>query len=298
LLAGVLAGVARPAHADLPDGFREPPASAPMPAAVKPGSRSLGALRMLKRPPRRAATVEEVRLGEVPVVETTPLAATAPREPAGEVAPELLRRNGGVVVLGHGFGSFQVGWLGPVPIAEPGDARPSAAGAAPAGQIALWTWHFRGGDPWVRAHWLAMVDDERGAEVIWGHGWYGWRSGQTRLERRIRTRVRTFAGGMGHAFRARCPSCPVADRDVLHLVLPGFEFSRAPIAIESIRLTARDGRAVIRRFTRNELARLRPLAPHVPADKDVAIGVEVTRAIGEAEATILVHVREAPPERF
>ncbi|MEJ7732145.1 MAG: hypothetical protein WKG00_23415 [Polyangiaceae bacterium] len=268
-----------------------------MPAETTPGPRSLRALREQKRPVRRPASVEEIPLDQVPMVETTPLDATAPREATGEVAPEVVRRDGGVAVLGLGFGSFSVGWVGPVPIAEPADAEPRAAGSTLPGQIAIDAWHFRGGDPWVRAEWLAMVQGEGGPEVIWAHGWYGWRSGQTRVERRIRTPVRAAAGGMAYVFRARCPSCALGQRDVLQVVLPGPGFSQAPIGIEPIALSTASGGSVIRAVSRQAVARLRALAPELPAGKDLVLGVEVTRAIGEAQSTVLVRVREAPPDR-
>ena len=297
VVAGMLACGARPAQADLPEGFREPPAAAAMGAEVTPGRRSLRALREHKRPVRRPAAVEEVPLDQVPVVETSPLDPNAPREATGEVAPEVVRREGGVTVLGFGFGSLSVGWLGPVPIAQPGDARPRAAGSTPPGQIDINAWHFRGGDPWVRAEWMAMVRGERGLELMWGHGWYGWRLGQTRLERRIHTPVRAAAGGMAYLFRTRCPSCALGQRDVLQVVLPGPDFSMAPIAVQSISISAASGGALVRDVSPHALGRLRALAPELPTGKVMVLGVEVTRAIGEAEATILVHVREAPADR-
>jgi hypothetical protein len=297
VVAAVLACGARPARADLPAGFREPAAAGAMPAEATPGRRSLRALREQKRPVRRPATVTEVPLDQVPVVETTPLEPTAPSEATGEVAPEMVRRDGGIAMLGLGFGSFSVGWLGPVPIAEPGDVRPRAAGSTPPGQIDISTWHFRGGDPWVRAEWMAMVRGEHGLELSWVHGWYGWRSGETRVARRIRTPLHAAAGGMAYLFRARCPSCALFHRDVLHVVLPGFDFSNAPMAIEPVSLSAASGGSLSRPVSRHAVARLRPLASDLPVGKDLLLGVEVTRAIGEAQATILVHVREAPQDR-
>ena len=42
------------------------------------------------------------------------------------------------------------------------------------------------------------------------------------------------------------------------------------------------------------LRRMRPLFPGIDASSDRVLGVEATRAIGEREPTVLVHVASVP----
>jgi hypothetical protein len=189
--------------------------------------------------------------------------------------------SGGVSIRSRGHGLFKLGWL--------------SASIAPQRSDSLSVWHFRGGDPFVRAEWVVLRRAEQGLELDWSHGWFGERL-EAILERSLTTPVATLVPDVVFAFRTRCARCAGAEKDVLRVVVPGDDWGGATISMRSLPVAPGLGRAMVERFGRVSLRRLQALLPSIDVSKDLVIGVESTQAMGEAEPTILVHVAEAPPE--
>jgi hypothetical protein len=286
-VAAIAVMTGQPARAEPPaaEGFTKAAAAHPMPAPKPAGKRSLQTLRERTAPVRRPARVETIALSAFPAVELTPLVTEPPKELAGPATDDLLIHRGRVSVKNHTFGLFELGWVSAAVVPQSGNG--------------LSSWHFHGGAQFVRAQWVTLERASGGAiELEWAHAWFSERLGKAFVERKVKTRVLSLAGGLAHGFRTRCAACAPAERDVLRIVGPGGDWGTVPIRMSDIPLAAGHGRALVERVEPGAIRRMQPLMPSLDASRPVVMGLEVTQALGEHEPTILLHLADAPERRF
>jgi hypothetical protein len=292
-----LAGAA-PALADprLPAGWIAGGPAAPMTAEAAPNPRSREALQLASSPLRPALAPVPVALDAFELVEVTPAltekeAEASNADPPGEPATDFFvdRGCGRASVSGHAIGTVQVGWA-----SEP-------IGPQSGGGVDLW--HVRGsrgGDGkhrFAHAAWETIDRLPDGTlRYMAATGRFDVRTCKTTLHSRYTAVARPILGGLAFVFRTRCAACAPAQRDGVHLLLPTSGWGNDPYAHSTLQVGPESAGSTRIQVDRARLDRFGKTVgrslPAPPEGRDVLVGFELVKGLGEAEPSVIAYAAE------
>ena len=293
-IALTIAPAAR-AEPTLPPGWIAGGPARPMSAEPAPSRRSRQALQLAGSPLRPAIAPVSLALGAFDVVDLAPAPSekeirSSNADPGGEAPDDLFIDRGcwRASVKGHAVGIMSVGWI----------SRP----IGPQSSLGPSLWHVRGsggGDGrhvFARARWETLDRLPDGAlrytETV---ARFNVLTCKARVARRFTVVARPILSGLAFVFRTRCAACEPRARDELHVILPsnGWGTDEYDHRVLPIGGDGGSARPRVSRFNADKFGRMvrRPL-PLPAIDMDLLIGVEVARALGEAEPTVIAYAAE------
>lgn len=304
-----------------PEGWVRGAAALPLDPAPAPSPRSLRALAAQRSPQRLPVpALTALSLADLPVIEVAPApdwskeptAAPGPEgaadlffdwRPSGATSRERAFAAGGgagasvaIEVRGQRFGYFDLNFYSSFTLPDTPGGLQATCGVV-------------GGTGYRQASWESLTVAEGGNIHVEGaEAWFDYHTCRMYVARRFDVLARPFADGLAYAFRTRCPRC--ADHaEELHLVLPeqgwgsdnrrsGFhtEHGGSPHSHLSISLGPGSAGSIGTRLTASAIERFKKLGAPLARSKAAIFGMELTRGAGEAEATALFYVIDAPAE--
>jgi hypothetical protein len=135
------------------------------------------------------------------------------------------------------------------------------------------------------------------------HAWLNYATCKGLLLRSFDAPVVPIAGGLGYAYRSRCPRCKPGETESLHVITASmdrgnvtadrgkFQYWTSLIDHIEIPIDPGTGSTLTAQFSSETVARWKPVAPRPLPTRPMSLRMEVTRAASERAATALVWVR-------
>jgi hypothetical protein len=165
-----------------------------------------------------------------------------------------------------------------------------------------------GGEMWRRARWH-FIKPAAGGTIDYeqADAWFSYAECKAYVMQRVKTPAQPTAGGLGYAFRTRCPACKLDDRDLLHVITPSQEFNERQStgttrdfhawrrSIEHSVLPLHLGTAfVTARLDTNAIQRFKDGGIPLTRTSGAVLSVHISQGVRDPEPVAMVYVEDAP----